>query len=160
MTLYELTDDYKRLLESGLDEEDEQCFLDTLEAVLGSIEVKADNFATVMSEFSTQSDAIDKEIKRLTERKRVLDNSVKRMKEALLKAMNAMGKKEIKTSLHTFRIQKNGGKQPLEITGDVPDNFKRIVYENDTDRIRAALENGELLSFAVLKERGEHVRVK
>lgn len=160
MTLYELTGNYRLLLDSGMDKEDPQCFEDTLEAVLGEIEVKADDYAYVMAEFETRSKAIEGEISRLRDRKAVIDESIKQMKERLYTAMVALDKREITTDLHTFKIQKNGGKQAIEITGEVPDNFKRIVYENDTDRIRAALENGELLSFAVLKERGEHVRIK
>lgn len=160
MTLYELTTDYKQLLESGLDADDKQAFADTLEAVIGDIEVKADSYATVMAELEARKDDIDREVKRLNERKSALNNSIKRMKERLLEAMYAMGKREIVTALHTFRIQKNGGSRPLEITGDVPVAWQKITIETDTERIRAALENGMELPFAQLGERGEHVRIK
>ena len=48
----------------------------------------------------------------------------------------------------------------MEITGDVPDNYKRIVYEVDRERIRADLEQGAELPFAHLNERGTHLRIR
>lgn len=161
-TIYELTADYLKLMELGDsdDPEDQQAFLDTLEGLTGEIEMKADSYAAVITSFKNQAAAIDAEIKRLKQRKAAVDNSIDRMKDRIKEAMEAMGKAEIKTDLHTFKIQKNGGKQPMEITGDVPDEFQRIVYEPDNDKIRAELEAGKTLPFAELLPRGTQLRIK
>jgi hypothetical protein len=93
--------------------------------------------------------------------KQTIENHEKRMKAALLYVMTEkLNQRKITTDFHVFSVCKNGGKQPLEITGEVPDNFKRVVYETDTEKIRTALENGEQLDFAHLEERGEHLRIK
>ena len=42
----------------------------------------------------------------------------------------------------------------------VPDNYKRVVYETDLEKIRKELEDGKQLDFAHLEERGEHLRIK
>ena len=161
-TLYALTSDYLRLLELGDsdDPEDQRAFLDTLEGLVGEIEMKADDYAVVITSFKTQSAAIDAEIKRLKKRKDTVDNSITRMKDRIKEAMEAMETTEIKTDFHTFKIQKNGGVQPLVIDGDVPDNFMKVIYQNDTEKIREALNAGEQLSFAHLEPRGTQLRIK
>lgn len=158
-SLYDLKNDYLTLMEyaDSTDPDDEQVFLDTLEGLMGAVEAKADSYAAVISHMDAHEDLLQKEIDRLTAKKTAISNNKKRMKDSLQAAMIAMDQKTIKTDLHTFRVQKNGGKQPLDIFGDVPDKFQKIVYEPDKDLIRKALENGEELEFAVLKERGEHL---
>ena len=74
--------------------------------------------------------------------------------------MKQIGKPNFKTELFSFNIQKNGGKQALTIDGDVPEKYTKTIIENDTDKIRQALENGEKLSFAHLEPRGESLRIK
>lgn len=158
-SLYDLKNDYLTLMEyaDSTDPDDEQVFLDTLEGLMGAVETKADSYAAVISHMEAHEDLLQKEIDRLTAKKTAITNNKKRMKDSLQSAMIAMDQKTIKTDLHTFRVQKNGGKQPLDIFGEVPDKFQKVIYEPDKDLIRKALENGEKLKFAVLKERGEHL---
>ena len=160
MTLYDITGEYLQLLEYADDAEDEQLFLDTLESITGELEVKADGYGVVINELNTRAEQFDKEIQRLTARKKAMENAVKRMKERLKGAMELMDVKEVKTEHYTFKIQNNGGKAPINYTAEVPMSYKRVVYENDTDRIRLDLESGKKLDFAELLERGTHLRIK
>ena len=61
-TLYSLTQDYKNLLDlaGSADPEEIEIFNDTLEAVLGQIEVKADGYAAVMSEIEGRANIVAK----------------------------------------------------------------------------------------------------
>lgn len=161
-TLYKLTSEYEALLTLGdsEDPDDRQCFLDTLEGLTGEIELKADSYAVVISEFDAQIEKIDKEIARLSAIRSACDNSVQTMKRRLMQAMKDMDMPEIKTDFHTFKIQKNGGKRKVEVTGDVPDSYTKIIYQPDMERIRSDLEDGKELEFAELAPRGEHLRIK
>lgn len=161
-TLRELTEEMYQLMElaDSNDPEDQQAFQDTLDGLVGMIEQKADQYCTALDMIKGNIAAHDMEIQRLQERKRVMENNVKRMKDALLAAMVAMDEKRLKTELYSITRCTNGGKQPMKIDGDVPDNYKRIVYENDTDKIRADLEQGIELPFAHLEARGEHIMIK
>lgn len=161
-TLYEITGEYCSLLEyaDSIDAEDEQIFLDTLESITGELEVKADNYAAVITEISASVKKFDEEINRLTARRNAMENNIKRMKTALLEAMQQMNVPEIQGQHFKLKIQNNGGQKPLKITGDVPDNYKRIVYEDDKERIRKDLEAGKKLDFAHLEERGQHLRIR
>ena len=162
-TLYSLSTEYENLMELAIstDPEDEVVFEDTLEGLTAVINTKMDDYAVVMTHLQGRVDLIQSEIRRLQEMASIIEHHQKRMKDTLLYVMNEkLHQKKIQTDLHVFTVCKNGGKQPMEITGDVPDEFQRIVYETDTEKIRKALEDGIELSFAHLNERGEHLRIK
>lgn len=162
-TLYSLSDEYVQLMDLAIstDPEDEQAFADTLEGLTAVINTKMDDYAVVMTHLKGRSDLIQTEIDRLKAMQQTIDNHEKRMKAALLSVMTEkLNQRKITTDFHTFTVCKNGGKQPMEITGDVPDNYKRVVYETDTEKIRKELEAGATLPFAHLEERGEHLRIK
>lgn len=160
-SMYALSNDYNGLMEyaDSIDPEDEQVFLDTLETVLGAIDLKMDDYAVVMSHMKEREDLIDNEIKRLKARKDAIKNNRTRMNERLYEVMITTDRRKVTTDLHTFSIRKNGGKLPLVITGDVPDNFQKVIYEPDNERIREALDNGEALDFAHYGERGEYLKI-
>lgn len=160
-SLYELTNNYETVLGMLYEEDmDEQMILDTLEAIEGEIEVKADNYAKIISELSGDAKKIKEEKQRLDARQKALENRAKMLKANLQSAMQKTGKTKFSTDLFSFNIVKNGGKQTLAIDGEVPEEFTKTVIETDTDKIRQALESGEELSFAHLEARGESLRIK
>ena len=164
-TLYELTRDYETLLHMLFDEEeDEQCILDTLEGIEGEIETKADGYAKVIRNMELSVAGIRDEQDRLQSRKKMIERNISRLKKHLFDAMKFTGKTKFKTDLFSFNIAKNGGKQPLEIFTDdpdrVPEAFQKHVTKINEEAVRAALENGEKLDFAALKERGESLRIR
>ena len=163
-TLYSLTQDYKNLLDlaGSADPEEIKTFNDTLEAVLGTIEVKADGYAAVMTEIEGRANIVAKEINRLKAIEDRLVATHKRMEERLKTAMEEIGTKEIKTDLHRFKIVGNGGKAPMIVDeGCVPDEYmkKEVKMSPDKDKIRKALESGECLTFAHLEERGTRLKI-
>ena len=163
-TLYELTNDYKSLLDlaGSMDENELQTFNDTLEAVLGEIEVKADGYAVVLAEIEGRINTVNREIGRLEAIESALSNTRRRMIDRLKTAMEDIGKKEIKTDLHRFKIVGNGGKLPITIQEDcVPEEYTKteVKITPDKDKIRTALESGEVLPFAQLQERGTHLKI-
>ena len=159
--LYELTSNYETVLNMLYDEEiDEQAILDTLEAIEGEIEDKADGYAKIIKELEAKQNARKEEAKRLTESAKTFENRVKALKSNLFNSMKATGKTTFTTDLFSFNIAKNGGKQSLTIDGEVPQEYTKTVIENDTDKIRQALEEGIELPFAHLEPRGESLRIK
>ena len=163
-TLYELTNDYKSLLDlaGSMDTAEIEACKDTLEAVLGEIEVKADGYAVVLAEIEGRINTVNREIGRLEAIESALSNTRRRMIDRLKTAMEDIGKKEIKTDLHRFKIVGNGGKQPLDINeGCVPEEYLKTEVKQvpDKDKIRKALESGECLTFAHLEDRGTHLKI-
>lgn len=159
--LYQLTNNYETVLNMLYDEDaDEQMILDTLEAIEGEIEDKADGYAKIIKELEAKRNARKAEAKRLTDSASVFDNRIKSLKQNLFNTMKQTGKTKFATDLFSFNIVKNGGKQSLTIDGEVPKEYTKTITENDTDKIRQALENGENLPFAHLEPRGESLRIK
>ena len=158
--LYQLTNNYETVLNMLYEEEvDEQMILDTLEGIEGEIEDKADNYAYIIAEILNDANACKLEKHRLNKRQKTLENKASQLKQSLADTMKNTGKTNFKTQLHTFRIQKNGGKRALTIDGEVPEEYQKTIIENDTDKIRQALEDGKELSFAHLEPQSESLRI-
>lgn len=158
--LYKLNEAWQELANMLYqDDVDEQMILDTLESIEGDIEDMADNYAYIIAEIKNDANACKAEKTRLEKRQKVLENRENRLKSYLADVMRNTGKTNFKTQLHTFRIQKNGGKRALSIDGEVPPEYTRTIIENDTDKIRQALEEGKILPFAHLEAQGESLRI-
>src|SRR5699024_12069648 len=95
MNLYELSDNYQQI--QAMIEDGEEGLEDTLESLEDAIEDKAIGYAKVMRNLEGQANAIKEEEKRLSERRKALENNIKRMKESLQDAMLLNGKRKIKT---------------------------------------------------------------
>ena len=158
-SLYDIESDFLALYELATTEGDEQAFLDTLEALKGELEVKAGGYVHVIKQLEMEADECDKVIDAFKAKKATRANNVKRMKEALMQAMDIAGVDKLPAGEYTLKIAKNGGLQPL-VLGEVPDSFMKVKLEPDTDKIRKALNDGEDLSFAHLEERGRHLNIK
>lgn len=159
-TLYELTGQYMQLLDMiQCGDYTEEELKDTLESMDGEIEVKADGWAKVMSELGGTSDMLKKEIDRLTAKRRVVDNSVKTMKQSLENAMRAVGKTKIKTELHSFNIQKNPASVVIDDITLIPEKY--LIQQEPTIDKKAIKEllKTEELSYAHL-EQSESLRIR
>ena len=72
MTLYELTDDFLRLMDIAEDPDtDPDVFRDTLEGIEGAIEDKADGYAKVIRELEARKEGLQKEAERLSSRAKI-----------------------------------------------------------------------------------------
>jgi len=159
-TLFDLKGEFQALYELAISEDDDQAFMDTLEALRGELEVKAGGYVHVIKQLEMEADECDKVIDAFKQKKTSRANAVKRMKEALIDAMDVAGVDNIPAGEYTLKIAKNGGLQPLKIDSDVPDNFTKVKIEPDNDLIRKALLDGEELEFAHLEPRGRHLNIK
>ena len=98
MKLYEIVSEYRELQEAiheGLIPD--EAIDDMLEAVQVPFEEKVDSIATWVKELDAESNAIEAEIKNLTERKRAKTNLQNRLKEAILRAMSETGHDKVET---------------------------------------------------------------
>lgn len=161
MTLYELTQEYMQLLAMLEDPEvDPEVLQDTMEAIGGEIEDKAEAYAIIIGELTAKADQITKEAQRLDKWVDFLEGNVARMKDRLMTSMNETGTKKIETEHFRISVAGNGGKKPLKLTGEVPQEYMYMKPEIDTKKIRADLEDGLALDFAHLEERGTHLSIR
>ena len=137
-TLYELTSDWLTLLDILEDGADEEVIQDTLEGLDYEIEVKADGYAKLIRQLESDAAGLKTEIQRMTDRKKTLENNIKRLKDNLQKAMEITGKEKFKTDLFSFGIQNNPPSFRMDAKSvyDVPDDF--LIYkEPEIDTVKA-----------------------
>lgn len=162
-SLYEVTGNIlalQEMLESPLDDED--VLKDTLEAVQGEYEIKLESCCKVIKNLEADMEALKNEAKRLTDKRKVLENNVDRLKKAMFDSMKATGTDKVKGQLFTVAIQKNGGKLPVIVdvdTSELPDELVKIIESPDLEAIGKLLESGNC-KYAHYGERGESLRIK
>jgi hypothetical protein len=162
--LYEITQDYLQILSMMEDPDlDPQTLADTMEAVEGELEIKAENYAKVMKNLEADVAGIKAEIDRLSERKNTIENNIKNMKSALQMAMETTGKTKFKTELFSFNIQKNAPTVVIDASdpNNIPPDFLKFKEpEVDKTAIKAAIQNGMDLTGVAHLEQRESLRIK
>ena len=108
MKLYELANDYIALL-LAMDEEDipEEALADTLEAIKGDVEVKADNIACMLKNLLAESEAIRAEEIRLAERRRAKERAYDRLKQYLADILQRMDISKVETARNKITFRKS-----------------------------------------------------
>ena len=160
-TLYELTEAYQELLSMALDPDtDPEALADTMEAIDGEIEVKADGYAKVMKELKAIADARKAEAKRLLDGAKSVEANIDRMKSALMTAMKLTGKTKFKTELFGYGIQKNPPALKIDMPDRVPEEFL-IPQEPKVDSaaIKKELKEGVVYDWCHL-EQSESLRIR
>lgn len=163
-SLYELSEQYQILQDMMYDgETDEQTVRDTMEAIWGEIEDKADGYAKIIFGMKDDIDTLEAEGRRLADRRKRLEERSLWLKQNLEANMREIGKTKFKTALFSFNIQKNGGLQPLVIDGVIEDIPGRFLIpqpsKTNNDAIRKLLEDKQV-DWAHLEPRGESLRIR
>lgn len=163
MTLYDLTDEYMRLLELAEDSDiEDEIIIDTMDALTGEIECKFEGYGKILSQMNNDISSLKEEEKRISERRKSIENRVSKIKEHLMHSMNAMGTHKIKTTLFSFNIQRN----PVSVMVDVPwtklpeDYLKYKDPEIDKKRILADLKAGKDLEGIAHIVQTESLRIR
>ena len=144
--IYEIAQDYRYLQEMAEnDEVDQQMVADTLEAVDGEFEYKAESCAKVTKNLEGNIPAINAEIERLMKRRKTIENNIKCIKKALQEAMELTGKTKFKTDLFSFGIQKNAPSVVIDAADirDIPEDYLKFKEpEVDKTAIKNAINAG------------------
>ena len=164
MRLYELTEQWDavfNMMEDG--ETDEQVILDTLEAIEGEIEYKADNYARIIRNLQANVSALKAEEERLFQRRKSAENHIQRLKDTLQANLEFIGKTKFKTDLFSFSVAKNGGKQPLSITDNLDEIPGKYLIPQppkvNNDAVRELLKDKEV-DWAHLEPYGRHLNIR
>lgn len=162
--LYDLTSDLLQLMAMAEDPDaDEQAIKDTMEAVEGEFEMKAEGYAKVIKSLEADVEAFAKEKKRLEARKKTIENNIARIKKNLESAMISVNKPKFKSGLFGFYIQKNP--PSLKVNEDI--DFDKVPAEYiifpepelNNDLVKKAIQEGKKFDFAHI-EQGESLRIR
>lgn len=164
MTLYELTDDYKALLQMAEDPDcDPEVLADTMEGLEGAIEEKAEGYAIVMKELEATEQKIKTEVDRLNARRLSISNNIRCMKLRLQTSMLETGKTKFKTDLFSFGIQKNPPAVVMDeqYIENIPKKY--LVQQDptiDKKKIKEDLKAGVDLDGIAHLEQTESLRIR
>ena len=161
-TLYELTAEYKELLDMAEDQNLTQADIkDTLEGMDYEFEDKADGYAKVLRSLDGKEALIDSEIKRLTDMKRVVVNNKKTIKQNLENAMIETGKTKFKTALFSFGIQKNPPNVRIKDESLVSEEY-RVKQPDKIDRkgLIKALKEGAMFTENIELVQTKSLRIR
>ena len=122
-SMYELKGKYRELMDDMQNGADPEVIRDTLEAIEGEIEVKAENYAKIIRQLESDISGMKAEIERLSERKRSLENHVAYLKGNLEDAMIMTGKEKFRTDLFSFGIQNNPPTVVIDDPTSIPAQF-------------------------------------
>ena len=157
--LYELSTGYKNieyLLENGENNEELAAVLNSLDA---EIEDKAENIAKLIKNYEADIEAFKTEEKRIAERRRTLENDVKRLKEYLFNNMKLTGKTKFKKGTFSFNIAKNPASVEITNVDIISSDYKTYTEVLDRKAILQDLKDGKDVQGAILKQT-ESLRIR
>ena len=173
MKLYDLTAQYLQIMDLLVQNDGELSpeLEAALEANQDGIQQKAGGYARVIRTLETQAavakgqaDGIMVEVSRLRKLCQARLKSAERLSAWLKQNMERMGIDRVETDVAIIRIQKNGGKQPIEFEGDpatLPPEFCRVSFELDKDAALRAWAAGQPMPAGfVVRERATRLVIQ
>lgn len=134
------------------------------DVISDDLEAKVAGYIGLIREKELRAKALKEERDRLDKSLKAYANSGKALKERLQFAMEqVLHKDKIETSRGTAAIQKNGGKQKVDIqipSHELPPKYQRMVIDPDAEAIYDALKAGEEIDGCSLQDRGTHLRIR
>lgn len=169
-SLFDLTADMMQLVDMMDDPEiDEQALIDTLEGAEGEFNDKIESWLKVIRMKEADIKERKELIASLTDKNKVDDNAIERMKKVVMMVMNATGYKKAGTAILSATICGAGGKLPLVWADGIKDDPQLLpeqyqivetVYKANTDKIREDLDAGVEVPGVEYGERGSYLRIK
>ena len=155
--LYEIAGNYREVAEmienAAETGEDLEVLNDTLEAISGEFEVKAENIAFIIknnelkkAEYAARRSVFEKEAQTIKAKEDALDSANERLKKYLCDNMIATGKQKFKTDNFSFWTKES---KKVAITGVVPLDYQTIPEPKpDKVAIGKALKEGKTFEWA------------
>ena len=157
-TLYDLTGSYaqiQQMIEEGADD-----LSGILETVEGAIEEKLEGYAMVIRNIESDVEGLKGEEKRLADRRKTMENGIKRMKENMQFAMSSTGEKKIQGEKFTFTVQKNPPSLKLVDESLIPKEFfVEVAPSIDKKAIMEHLKAGSHVPGTQISQ-GESLRIR
>jgi hypothetical protein len=160
MTLYDLTDQFEKLMEIGYEEHEQEAFNQLMLELEEGIEKKVDNIAKLVKSLSSQEDALSNEIKNLQTKKKAIESRIEAIKGFVKFVYLKRGYNKLEGQL--FNIALQNSPPSLELKLDplfLPAEYQKVKIEADNAKIKEDLKAGKELSFAQLVS-DTHIRIR
>lgn len=127
---------------------------------------KLDGCVNIIRQWEMEASAARAEADQYLAKARTRDNRIAWMKSNLKLHLESTGRKKVETATkRAISIQANGGNAPIVLVPEldpskIPDELAIVRRTPDLEAIRKHLAEGGVLDFAVIGERGNHLRIK
>ena len=161
LRLYDIASEYKFLLEELCDQDGvvNETALSRLNELKDPLETKCINLVRVFKDLDGQREAIEKERKLMAAREKSLKNQVDRLKNYLKENMEKCDINKISCPQFVINLQKNPPAVNMFDFDLIPDEYKKITVELNTQKIKSDLQSGVDIPGANLVQ-GCSVRIK
>ena len=154
LTLYEVSSEYAQAAEKLNDMDlPEEVVRDTLEGLLGNLEVKSQNVAMFALNLEKLAEQIKEAEKQMAHRRRVIENRAASIKSYLKECMESAGISKIECPYFKMAIKKNSPKVIIDNTESIPSTYMRIPPPPEPDKkaVGELLKSGESVTWAHLE---------
>jgi hypothetical protein len=126
-----------------------------------SLPAAIDDVLALVRDIEVRAEARKAEAKRIADRAKRDEAVAAWFRGQVLRVMQNEGMKKLETTRFRATVAMPGGKAAMEIVDAVPNDWHKTVTEVviDKERIRAALDGGDVLPFARLVEKQPYLRI-
>ncbi|MXF49652.1 hypothetical protein GR294_24480 [Raoultella sp. Lac2] len=148
--LYEISNDYAKLMDEGLEPE---LIADTLEGMEGELTDKVEQLLAICKNETGYAERLKEEAKSLNDRASATLNRVERIKEYISRSLTTAGIKKIRAGIHQVTIREPSESVEIVDSSALPAKF--VEYETtikpDKMAIKHELKAGHQIPGAQLK---------
>lgn len=143
-TLFEISSEYREALTELVDLEDE-AVVDTLDALKGTLELKAGNISFFVKNLEITSDGMKKAEENIASRRRTLDKKIDRIKSYIKTNMINAGIKKIELPEFVITVKDNPPKVDVVNEDIIPEKYfcAKTYLSPDKKLIKKDLADGE-----------------
>ncbi|MBH1909589.1 siphovirus Gp157 family protein [Serratia ureilytica] len=148
--LYDIANDYAKLIDSGLEPE---MIADTIEGIDGELVDKVEQLLAICKNEQLYAEALRNESKSLQERASVVENKISSIKEYIARSLETAGKKSIRAGLHQVTVRVPSRQVDITDASILPIEFVEYetVVKPDKLAIKHQLDAGITVPGAQIK---------
>jgi len=159
MKLLDIADEFQKLYELASESDDVETLHKLYQEIEEKLEEKADNTRIVLAKLDSDIEFLDKEIKRLQARKKMIERNKENLKSLLAITLHQAGITKLKTPKATFYFAPTPPRVVINDENLIPDDFKVTKIEIDKQKLKEALKSGVEIKGATL-ENNETLRIR
>ena len=163
MKLYEINQQYDTLKKYITDTDtSEDMFKEAFDQIEAAFEDKAENIVKLIKNIEGDVEAHKVEEKRISEKRKFMENHIGRLKKMLEESMVQMDKDDVKAGTFTLKIQKNPYSVEIEDESLIPEEYKTIeqVVKIDKKHIVDDYKADQMMIPGVNVKQTESLRIK
>lgn len=148
--LYEIANDYARLMDSDFEVDE---IADTLEAIEGELTDKIEQLLAICKNETGYAERLKEEAKVLNERATVINNKVEHINSYIASSLEIMGMKKIRAGIHQVTIRAPSESVEITDAGALPPEYVEYetVIKADKLSIKHQLKAGKSIPGANIK---------